>query len=84
MGLVDDELIWQPNSVKGCILISRILWFFSASFQLIVHFTKSETCVMNWNHAAGIDGEHCCMEVIFNGLLEWFLAYLLTEIILEG
>jgi len=30
IGLVDDGLNRYPDSIKGCILNSRILWFFSA------------------------------------------------------
>ncbi len=34
-GLIDYDLVLDKNAVKGCILNSRILWFFSRAYRLL-------------------------------------------------
>ncbi len=34
-GLVDGDLVVHKEAVKGCILNSRILWFFSSAYELL-------------------------------------------------
>lgn len=44
-GYADSDGNPDKNSVKGCILNSRILWFYSASYQLL---KKTGTAGKSW------------------------------------
>ena len=50
IGLVDFDLTRHPEAVKGCILNSRILWFFSEAYRLL----KDEALLEEAHHAYGM------------------------------
>ncbi len=50
IGLVDFGLTRHPEAVKGCILNSRILWFFSEAYRLL----KDEALLEEAHHAYGM------------------------------
>jgi len=50
VGLVDFDLTRHPEAVKGCILNSRILWFFSEAYRLL----KDEALLEEAHHAYGM------------------------------
>ncbi|MGN0690108.1 MAG: AGE family epimerase/isomerase [Oscillospiraceae bacterium] len=53
-GYADSDGVPDKNSVKGCILNSRILWFYSASYQLL----KKSELLEKAEHAYQFLSEH--------------------------
>ena len=68
-GYVDFDLNIDPKAIKGCILNSRILWFFSNAYQLLGDVSLLEEA----NHAYSFMKEHCIDKV--NGGIFWSLNY---------
>ncbi len=54
-GLLDYDLTLDKKAEKGCILNSRILWFFSSAAMCL----KDESLIKNADHAYRFMVEHC-------------------------
>ena len=54
-GLLDFDLKLDKKAVKGCILNSRILWFFSSAAMCL----KDESLLKNAEHAYRFMLDHC-------------------------
>lgn len=68
-GLVDENLNLDKKAEKGCILNSRILWFFSEAAML----TGEETLRREADHAYAFLRAHCLDRE--NGGVFWSLSY---------
>ena len=63
------DLVTDKEAVKGCILNSRILWFFSNCYML----TGDEELMQHARHAYCFLKEHCVDRI--NGGIYWSLTY---------
>nr|WP_308743005.1 AGE family epimerase/isomerase [uncultured Anaerocolumna sp.] len=68
-GYVNYDLKVNEKAIKGCILNSRILWFFSNAYKLL----KDESLLKEANHAYTFLKEHCIDKT--NGGVYWSLNY---------
>lgn len=68
-GYCDDELNIDKKADKGCILHSRILWFFSNAYTLL----KDETLLDEANHAYNFIKEKC-IDREYGGIY-WTVSY---------
>ncbi|MDR1558303.1 MAG: AGE family epimerase/isomerase [Clostridiales bacterium] len=68
-GYVNFELEIKKQSVKGCILNSRVLWFFSNAYKLL----SQNALLEDANHAYRFLTEHCLDKK--NGGLYWSVNY---------
>lgn len=68
-GYMDYELQLDPKAEKGCILNSRILWFFSEAAALL----KDEQAARQADHAYRFLMDHCVDRI--NGGIYWSLHY---------
>lgn len=68
-GYMDYELQLDPKAEKGCILNSRILWFFSEAAALL----KDEQAARQADHAFRFLMDHCVDRI--NGGIYWSLHY---------
>ena len=68
-GLMDYELNLEKEAVKGCILNSRILWFFSSAYLSL----NDESLLEEAKHAYKFLINHCIDTV--NGGVFWSLNY---------
>lgn len=68
-GWVDYDLNVDKKAVKGCILNSRIMWFFSNAYTLL----KDESLLDEAKHGFAFMKEHCMDKV--NGGIFWSLKY---------
>ncbi|WP_337574820.1 AGE family epimerase/isomerase [Fournierella sp.] len=68
-GYMDYELQLDPKAEKGCILNSRILWFFSEAAALL----KDEQATRQADHAFRFLMDHCVDRI--NGGIYWSLHY---------
>lgn len=68
-GYLDYQLQLDKRSVKGCILNSRILWFFSNAYMLL----KEEALLQEAEHAFCFLKE-CCQDKEYGGVY-WSLTY---------
>ena len=68
-GWVDYDLNVDKQAVKGCILNSRIMWFFSNAYTLL----KDESLLDEAKHGFAFMKEHCMDKV--NGGIFWSLKY---------
>lgn len=68
-GYMDYELQLDPKAEKGCILNSRILWFFSEAAALL----KDEQAACQADHAFRFLMDHCVDRI--NGGIYWSLHY---------
>ncbi|MDY4969502.1 MAG: AGE family epimerase/isomerase [Lachnospiraceae bacterium] len=68
-GYLDYQLKLDKKAVKGCILNSRILWFFSNAFMVL----KDESLLKEADHAFRFMKEHC-MDRECGGVY-WSLTY---------
>lgn len=68
-GYVGYDLTLDKNAVKGCILNSRILWFFSNAYLLL----KDEQLLEDAGHAYSFLKE-CCLDEE-NGGIYWSLTF---------
>ena len=68
-GYLDYDLKLDKKSEKGCILNSRILWFFSNAYLLL----KDEKLKEDAEHAFRFLKEHCLDETY--GGIYWSLEY---------
>lgn len=68
-GYMDYELGVDKKAVKGCILNSRIMWFFSNAYTLL----KDETLLEEAGHAFAFM-KKCCLDQK-NGGIYWSIRY---------
>lgn len=68
-GYMGYDLKVKPKEVKGCILNSRILWFFSSAYVLL----KEDHLLEYARHACDFLMKHCLDKV--NGGIFWSLNY---------
>ena len=68
-GYMGYDLAIDKKAVKGCILNSRILWFFSNAYLLL----KDEQLLKDAGHAFKFLKDHCLDEE--NGGIYWSLTY---------
>ena len=68
-GYMDFDLNIDKTAVKGCILNSRILWFFSNVYLV----TKDNSVLKYANHAFEFMKDHCFDDI--NGGIYWSLKY---------
>lgn len=68
-GYMDYELGVDKEAVKGCILNSRIMWFFSNAYTLL----KDETLLEEARHAF-VFMKKCCLDQK-NGGIYWSIRY---------
>ena len=68
-GYMDYELQLDPKAEKGCILNSRILWFFSEAAALL----EDEQAARQADHAFRFLMDHCVDRI--NGGIYWSLHY---------
>ena len=68
-GWVDYDLNLDKRAVKGCILNSRIMWFFSNAYTLL----KDESLLDEAKHGFAFMKEHCMDKE--NGGIFWSLKY---------
>ena len=68
-GYVDSDLKVDKKAVKGCILNSRILWFYSNAYMLL----KDAVLLDNAKHAYTFLKDHCLDKV--NGGIFWSMNY---------
>lgn len=68
-GYVGYDLISDPKAEKGCILNSRILWFFSNAYKLL----KEDHLLEHAHHAYRFLQEHCLDNQ--HGGIYWSLTY---------
>ncbi len=68
-GYMGYDLAIDKKAVKGCILNSRILWFFSNAYMLL----KDEQLLKDAGHAFKFLKDHCLDEE--NGGIYWSLTY---------
>lgn len=68
-GYMGYDLAIDKKAVKGCILNSRILWFFSNAYLLL----KDEQLLKDAGHAFGFLKDHCQDEE--NGGIYWSLTF---------
>lgn len=68
-GYMGYDLAIDKKAVKGCILNSRILWFFSNAYLLL----KDEQLLKDAGHAFQFLKDHCLDEE--NGGIYWSLTY---------
>ncbi len=68
-GYVDSDLKVDKRAVKGCILNSRILWFYSNAYMVL----KDDTLLSYADHAYDFLKNHCLDDV--NGGVYWSLNY---------
>ncbi|MCM1125845.1 MAG: AGE family epimerase/isomerase [Lachnospiraceae bacterium] len=68
-GYMDYDLNVDKKAVKGCILNSRILWFFSNAYTLL----KDESLLKEAEHAFAFLKEHCIDRE--NGGIYWSIQY---------
>lgn len=68
-GLLDYDLHLDKKAVKGCILNSRILWFFSSAAMCL----KDETLLKNADHAYRFMLDHCVDQEL--GGVYWSVNY---------
>lgn len=68
-GYMGYDLAIDKKAVKGCILNSRILWFFSNAYLLL----KDEQLLKDAGHAFGFLKDHCLDEE--NGGIYWSLTF---------
>ena len=68
-GYVDSDLQCDKKAVKGCILNSRILWFYSNAYMLL----KDTVLLDNAKHAYAFLKDHCLDKV--NGGIFWSMNY---------
>ena len=68
-GYMGYDLAIDKKAVKGCILNSRILWFFSNAYLLL----KDEQLLKDAGHAFEFLKDHCLDEE--NGGIYWSLTY---------
>ena len=68
-GWVDHDLNVDKKAVKGCILNSRIMWFFSNAYTLL----KDESLLEEARHGFAFMKEHCMDKE--NGGIYWSLKY---------
>ncbi len=68
-GYMGYDLAIDKKAVKGCILNSRILWFFSNAYLLL----KDEQLLQDANHAFKFLKDHCLDEE--NGGIYWSLSF---------
>lgn len=68
-GWVDYDLNVDKQAVKGCILNSRIMWFFSNAYTLL----KDESLLEEAKHGFAFMKEHCMDKE--NGGIFWSLKY---------
>ena len=68
-GWMDYDLKLDKKAVKGCILNSRILWFFSNAYTLL----KDESLLEEAKHGFAFMKEHCMYKE--NGGIFWSIKY---------
>ena len=68
-GYVDKDLRIEKKAAKGVIINSRILWFYSAAYQLL----KDEELLHKADQAYAFLKEHCYDQL--NGGVYWSLTY---------
>lgn len=68
-GYMDYDLKVDTNAVKGCILNSRIMWFFSNAYTLL----KDESLLAEAKHGFSFMKEHCMDKE--NGGIFWSIKY---------
>lgn len=68
-GYMDYDLKVDTNAVKGCILNSRIMWFFSNAYTLL----KDESLLVEAKHGFSFMKEHCMDKE--NGGIFWSIKY---------
>ncbi len=68
-GWMDYDLKLDKKAVKGCILNSRILWFFSNAYTLL----KDESLLEEAKHGFAFMKEHCMDKK--NGGIFWSIKY---------
>ena len=68
-GLLSYDLKLDKNAIKGCILNSRILWFFSNAYMLI----KDRSLLEEAKHAYDFLKKYCVDNI--NGGVYWALQY---------
>ncbi|BBF42856.1 N-acylglucosamine 2-epimerase [Lachnospiraceae bacterium KM106-2] len=68
-GYLDFDLKLDKKAVKGCILNSRILWFFSNAYMTL----GDESCLKEAEHAYTFLKEHCIDQE--NGGIYWSCNY---------
>ena len=68
-GWMDYDLKLDKKAVKGCILNSRILWFFSNAYTLL----KDESLLEEAKHGFAFMKEHCMDKE--NGGIFWSIKY---------
>ncbi|MBU3877901.1 AGE family epimerase/isomerase [Faecalicatena sp. AGMB00832] len=68
-GWLGYDLVLDEEAVKGCILNSRILWFFSNAYRLL----GEEELLEYARHAFGFLKDHC-LDQTYGGIY-WSLAY---------
>ncbi len=68
-GLLDYNLNLDKKAVKGCILNSRILWFFSNAYLVL----KEESLLAEADHAYAFLQEHCLDKK--NGGVYWSVTW---------
>ncbi len=68
-GFLDYDLKLNKKAEKGCILNSRILWFFSNAYLLL----KDESLLEEANHAYKFMKNHCLDKA--NGGIYWSMNY---------
>lgn len=68
-GYMDYDLKVDTNAVKGCILNSRIMWFFSNAYTLL----KDESLLAEAEHGFSFMKEHCMDKE--NGGIFWSIKY---------
>ncbi len=68
-GYLGYDLRLDKKAVKGCILNSRILWFFSNAYMLL----KDESLLREAQHGFAFMREHCMDEE--NGGIFWSIQY---------
>ena len=68
-GYMGYDLVLDKKAVKGCILNSRILWFFSNAYTLL----KDETLLDEARHAYEFMTKYCVDKV--NGGIFWSMKY---------
>lgn len=68
-GLMDYQLKIDKNAVKGCILNSRILWFFANTYKVL----EDKSLLQEAEHAYTFLKEHCYDKI--NKGLFWSVSY---------
>lgn len=68
-GYMDYDLKLDPKAVKGCILNSRIMWFFSNAYTLL----QDESFLEEAKHGFAFMKEHCIDKE--NGGIFWSIKY---------